>query len=178
MIVACGGCGKRYSFDETRLAGRKSASLRCPNCQTAIMVTAPDPGDQTSRLDVDALQVSRAERVPAGELSMPPERRLSLAVLQGQDNGRIFVIDRPRTVLGRGEADIVVNDSEVSRQHAAIEVHGGRIVIRDLGSTNGVFVNDVKISQMELENRGEFRIGGTRMMLIVTDVQSDPEAQG
>ena len=78
-------------------------------------------------------------------------------------------------VLGRGEADIVLNDTEVSRQHAAIEVHGARVVLRDLGSTNGIFVNEVKVSQSEIENRSEFRLGGTRLMLIMTDTSSDLE---
>ncbi len=178
MIVNCGGCAKKYKFDEAKLAGRQSVSLTCPNCQGSITVSAADPGDQTSRLDVDALQISRAEKIPGGDLAMPVRRRLSLAVLEGLDSGRIFTIDRPRTVVGRGEADIVINDSEISRQHAAIEVHGARVLVRDMGSTNGVFVNDVKVSQAELENRGEFRLGGTRLMLIVADQESDPEERG
>jgi len=178
MIVTCAACAKKYKFDEGKLAGRPSVSLTCPNCQTPITISAPEPGDQTSRLDVDALQISRAEKVPVGSLVMPTKRRLSLAVLEGQDSGRIFTIDRPRTVVGRGEADIVINDSEISRQHAAIEVHGARVVVKDLGSTNGVFVNDVKVSQAELENRAEFRLGGTRLMLIIADQESDPEGQG
>lgn len=178
MIVTCGACAKKYKFDEAKLAGRQSVSLTCPNCQGSITVSAADPGDQTSRLDVDALQISRAEKIPGGDLAMPVRRRLSLAVLEGLDSGRIFTIDRPRTVVGRGEADIVINDSEISRQHAAIEVHGARVLVRDMGSTNGVFVNDVKVSQAELENRGEFRLGGTRLMLIVADQESDPEERG
>jgi pSer/pThr/pTyr-binding forkhead associated (FHA) protein len=106
---------------------------------------------------------------------MPSDRRLSLAVLEGKDSGRIFLIDRPRMVLGRGESDIVLNDTEVSRQHACIEVHGARVVLKDLGSTNGTFLNEVKVSQGEIENRTEFRLGGTRLMLILTETQSDLE---
>lgn len=178
MIVSCGGCGKKYSFDVRKLGGRPSATVRCPNCRTTIAVTAADPGDQTTRLDVDANLLSRSARVPGGDLAMPPGRRISLAVLDGRDSGRIFQVDRPCVVLGRGEADIVINDSEVSRQHASIEVRGQRVVLRDLGSTNGTFVNEVKISQSEIDNRAEFRIGGTRLMLIMTDTESDLEALG
>jgi len=140
-----------------------------------ITVTAADPGDQTTRLDQDANLLSKSAKVPQGDLSMPSERRLSLAVLQGKDSGRIFLIDKPRMVLGRGEADIVLNDTEVSRQHASIEVHGSRVVLKDLGSTNGTFVNEVKVSQSEIENRAEFRLGGTRLMLILTEVKGDLE---
>lgn len=176
MIVTCGGCARRYNFDVAKLGGRPSARLRCPHCSSTITVTAvSDPGDQTMRLPEDANLLSKSAKVPQGDLSMPSERRLSLAVLEGKDSGRIFLLERPRMVLGRGEADIVLNDTEVSRQHACIEVHGARVVLKDLGSTNGTFVNDVKVSQSEIENRTEFRLGGTRLMLILTETQSDLE---
>jgi DNA-directed RNA polymerase subunit RPC12/RpoP len=175
VTVTCSGCSRRYNFDLAKLAGRSSARLRCPQCSTTITVKAADAGDQTTRLDQDANLLSKSSKVPQGDLSMPDDRRLSLAVLQGKDSGRIFLVDKTRMILGRGDADIVLNDTEVSRQHAAIEVHGARVVLKDLGSTNGIFVNDVKVSQSEIDNRAEFRLGGTRLMLIVTDVTSDLE---
>jgi len=175
VIVTCSGCSRRYNFDVAKLAGRPSARLRCPHCSTMISVAAADPGDQTTRLDQDANLLSKSSKVPHGDLSMPADRRLSLAVLQGKDSGRIFMVDKPRMTLGRGEADIVLNDTEVSRVHAAIEVRGARVVLKDLSSTNGIFVNDVKVSQSEIENRTEFRIGGTRLMLILTEAKSDLE---
>ena len=177
MIVTCTGCSRRYNFDPAKLAGRPSAKLRCPHCGTMITIAAADPGDLTTRLDQDANLLSKNSKVPQGDLSMPTDRRLSLAVLQGKDSGRIFLVDKPRMTLGR-EADIVLNDTEVSRQHAAIEVRGARVVLKDLGSTNGIFVNDVKVSQSEIENRAEFRLGGTRLMLIMTDTTADLETLG
>ncbi|MFQ5876853.1 MAG: FHA domain-containing protein [Acidobacteriota bacterium] len=176
MIVACGGCGKRYRFDEAKLGGRTSAVLRCPNCKGSIAVTGPARvGDQTTRLDADAAQLPASAKVPKGSLAMPPSRRISIAVLAGKESGRIFIMDRPQVTIGRSDADIVLDDPEVSRQHVALEVHGPRIVLRDLGSTNGTFVDDVKISQMEIQNRAEFRIGSTRLMLILIDTESDLE---
>ena len=176
MIVTCPGCGKRYNFDESRLAGRSSAKLKCPNCNAAISIAAPDPGDRTTRLDADASLLPKSSKVPGGDMAMPPGRRVSLAVLQGQDSGRIFPVDKPRVVLGRGDSDIVLNDAEVSRQHACIEIHGQRVVLKDLGSTNGTFMDDIKVTQAELENRAEFRVGGTRLMLIVADIRTEAEA--
>lgn len=175
MIVTCDGCSKRYRFDIAKLAGRPSATLRCPNCKGSITVSAEDPGDRTMRLEADANLLSRSAKVPGGEPFLPQGRRVSLAVLQGADSGRIFQVGRPRTVLGRGEADVVLNDNEVSRQHACLEIHGAKVVLKDLGSTNGTFVNDTKVSQCELENRGEFRVGGTRLMLILTEEEQDLE---
>ena len=49
-------------------------------------------------------------------------------------------------VLGRSrEADIVVDDANVSRKHAEIRPSGGSWTVRDLGSTNGVKVNGRRI---------------------------------
>jgi len=177
VIVTCGGCAKRYRFDVAKLQGRPSASLRCPGCGASITVSAPaDPGDRTTRIDADANQIPTSSKVPSGDLNLPLSRRLSLAVLQGKDSGRIFPVDKPLVVLGRADADVVLNDPEISRQHAAIEVHGGKVVLKDLGSTNGTFVNDVKITQTEIDNRAEFRVGGTVLMLIMTETEADLEA--
>ena len=80
--------------------------------------------------------------------------------------------------MGRADADIILDDGEVSRHHACLEIHGAKVVLRDLGSTNGTFINDTKITQTELENRAEFRLGGTRLMLILTDTESDMGTAG
>jgi pSer/pThr/pTyr-binding forkhead associated (FHA) protein len=176
MIVECGGCAKRYRFDEAKLQGRTSATLTCPNCKASISITAAaHPGDQTTRLAADADLIPSSSKVRGGDLVMPKARRISLAVLEGKDIGRIFTVDKPHVTIGRSDADIILEDHEVSRQHAAIEMHGPRAVLKDLGSTNGTFINEVKITQTEIENRGEFRVGGTRLMLILVDLESELE---
>jgi predicted Zn finger-like uncharacterized protein len=176
MIVECGGCTKRYRFDEAKLRGRTSATLKCPSCKATISIAAPvHPGEQTTRLSADADQIPSSAKVRGGDLVMPKARRISLAVLEGKDNGRIFTVDQPHVTIGRSDSDINLDDHEVSRQHAAIEIHGARAVLKDLGSTNGTFINEVKITQSEIENRGEFRVGGTRLMLILIDIENELE---
>jgi pSer/pThr/pTyr-binding forkhead associated (FHA) protein len=100
---------------------------------------------------------------------MPEGKRISLAVLQGADAGQIFPIEKPVFTMGRSEADLVLNDSEVSRLHAQIEIAGNAIVLKDLKSTNGTYVNEQRISVTPLEHQSEFRVGTTTLMLIVTD---------
>ena len=48
---------------------------------------------------------------------------------------------------------------------------GDRVILRDLNSTNGTYVNEQKISTTTLENHSEFRIGTTIFMLIITEVE-------
>lgn len=51
------------------------------------------------------------------------------------------------TTIGRGaDAGTVLGDPSVSRRHAVIEVHSGRLVVRDLNSSNGTYVNGRRIS--------------------------------
>lgn len=175
MIVVCTSCGRKYNLDASRLGGRPSIMVRCPNCKTSMEVKAgPPPGDQTTRLDADASLFPAHAKVPQGDLSMPSGMRVSLAVLQGKGAGTIFKVERPATVIGRVESDINLDDPEVSRQHARLEIQGTRVVLRDLGSTNGVFVNEVKVAEVELQDRSEFRVGGTHLMLILMDEETAP----
>lgn len=106
-----------------------------------------------------------------GLLELPKDKRFSLAVIQGAATGQIFQIGKTRSVIGRSGADINIDDPEASRQHAALEIIGETAILRDLGSTNGTFIDLERIEQHVLSNQQEFRIGGHVLMLIVTEVE-------
>jgi len=103
-----------------------------------------------------------------GKLKLPLGYRLSLACLAGPDSGKIFEIEKPRVTLGRANADITLNDAQCSRQHAAIEVMEDEVQLVDLGSTNGSFYGEKRVTRLDLENRTEFDIGATTLMFIKT----------
>lgn len=104
------------------------------------------------------------------EIGMPKNKKLSLALIGGSNPGSIYPIVKTVTIIGRGEVDVVIQDVESSRQHAQLELIADRVLLRDLNSTNGTFVNDNKISTADLDNHSEFRIGTTVFMLIITDM--------
>ena len=95
-------------------------------------------------------------------------------------NGRRRPVNPPGVVLGRGtDADIQINDPGVSRRHAEIrlmpEGPGGiRVVLVDLGSTNGTLVNGRRSTEAELVDGSTVRIGNTTMTLRLAD---EPIAQ-
>jgi predicted Zn finger-like uncharacterized protein len=102
---------------------------------------------------------------------LPKDKRFSLAVIQGPATGHIHPVLKARTVIGRSGADINIEDPEASRQHASLEILGDHAILRDLGSTNGTFVEADRIEQQVLNNQMEFRIGSHVLMFIVTDVE-------
>lgn len=109
--------------------------------------------------------------IKAGLVELPKDKRYSIAVLQGLSTGQIFPLTKVRTTLGRAGADITIDDAEASRVHAAVEILGEHAILRDLGSTNGTFVEMDRIEQHVLNNQNEFRIGSHVLMFIVTEVE-------
>jgi hypothetical protein len=109
----------------------------------------------------------------------PPPRRGHPQVML-EVNGRRRPVNPPGVVLGRGtDADIQINDPGVSRRHAEIrlmpEGPGGiRVVLVDLGSTNGTLVNGRRSTEAELVDGSTVRIGNTTMTLRLAD---EPMAQ-
>jgi len=94
-----------------------------------------------------------------------PDGVFVLVVTEGPERGRAFHLDatRPiRALVGTSPAcDVRLTDREVSRRHAGLERVGKALRITDLGSTNGTWVDRVKVVEAELQG-GEFvRIGST-----------------
>ncbi|MFQ6101872.1 MAG: FHA domain-containing protein [Anaerolineae bacterium] len=70
-----------------------------------------------------------------------------LVMSQGPQPGQTFMLEHDLLTLGRDPANsIVIDDPQVSRQHARIMRQGSLMVIEDLGSTNGTFVNGVRLT--------------------------------
>jgi len=66
---------------------------------------------------------------------------------------------------------VFVADAEVSKLHATISIIGGELVAQDLGSTNGIFVNNKRVRKSLLVNNDRLKIGTTVFM--VTAVTED-----
>lgn len=105
-------------------------------------------------------------------------------VLVKADGGQQEVPIRHATeVIGRhNDCRIRIPDASVSRQHCEISVKDGRVLLRDLGSSNGTFVNRKRVAQTELAaadllNIGKFvfvvRIDGRPEMIDSDDALED-----
>jgi pSer/pThr/pTyr-binding forkhead associated (FHA) protein len=65
---------------------------------------------------------------------------LTLEVVEGPDAGKVVEVEGP-VVIGREGADLLVQDTLVSRRHVRISPTPGGLTVEDLGSTNGTFLN-------------------------------------
>jgi serine/threonine-protein kinase len=88
--------------------------------------------------------------------------RVILDVLQGPRKGRSFVFDRHDTfIVGRSRfvQCPMPEDSALSRDHFLIEINPPRCEIRDLGSTNGTFVNERRVERVRLNSGDRIAAG-------------------
>lgn len=190
MIIECPKCRSKYQYDEERFERKPSKKIKCARCQNIFEIHNPafaEPDAEpvgaldrtfagnrdtrtTQKSPVDATEQSPLPPSKPDVLQLPAGKRLSLAILAGPDAGSVFRIEKPRITIGRSGADLTLNDSEASRQHAAIEVRDTTCKLTDLGSTNGTLFDGSKIDgAVELSDKAEFQVGATTLMLIVTD---------
>jgi two-component system NtrC family sensor kinase len=93
----------------------------------------------------------------------------SLFVIQGRDQGTRFRLEDATVTIGRGTTSAVqLHDTEVSREHVELRCHGGVVVVRDLGSSNGTYVNGKQIKEHELASGDQLQLG--RTLLLYTGV--------
>lgn len=89
----------------------------------------------------------------------------SLFVIQGRDQGRRFELESHVLRFGRESGnDVQLLDSEVSRQHAEFRRDGETITVVDLGSSNGIYVNDQPTQRHELRSGDRIQLGRTLMI--------------
>jgi hypothetical protein len=126
------------------------------------------PTETTSRKQRDAM----LSEAGLGEGGMPIGIRYSLAFLTGPQASTVRVIGTPVTVIGREEGDVIINDPEISRRHARIEIHAdGTAWLTDLDSTNGTCIDGKTIEgSVELLDRQEFSCGKSTFMLLIRTI--------
>jgi diguanylate cyclase (GGDEF)-like protein len=101
-----------------------------------------------------------------------------LVVISGPSFGEMYKLKGDRSVLGRGErTDIRVLDDGVSREHASIERDGGKVVLVDMGSTNGTFCNGTRVQRQDLTDGDKISIGATTILRFTYQDQVDEHYQ-
>ena len=103
----------------------------------------------------------------------PPKRAATatdacLVVIYGDDLGRRVPLGTRPTIIGRSSrCEVQVDQESVSRNHCKIAFTGKHYTVRDMGSTNGTYVNDELIDEIQLRDGDQVKVGRTILKFIV-----------
>jgi hypothetical protein len=143
----------------------KSTVLEIPPSPDATQVLTPLPDFARS---AGAPWLAGSSGAETSSLHLPIGKAVALSIIAGPSRGLVYSVGKPRVVIGRADADIVINDKEISRWHCAIEIKGDVIRLRDMDSTNGTYFSDERVRVAELKHLSEFRIGTSVVLVSVT----------
>ncbi|MGH3770319.1 MAG: glycogen accumulation regulator GarA [Pseudonocardiaceae bacterium] len=131
----------------------------------------PERGpEQTSIFRADFLsepESVESSMAPIAGVDALAEGSALLVVKRGPNAGSRFLLDRSTTSAGRHpESDIFLDDVTVSRRHAEFRREGGELVVVDVGSLNGTYVNREPVDTAVLANGDEVQIGKFRLVFL------------
>ncbi|HTJ43456.1 MAG TPA: GGDEF domain-containing protein [Kofleriaceae bacterium] len=90
----------------------------------------------------------------------PVAKEACLVVIYGLELGKKYNLNRPQIIIGRSsKADIQIDQEAVSRNHCKIINTGKAILLRDMGSTNGTYINDELIDEYVLRDGDYIKVG-------------------
>lgn len=173
MVVECAQCGAAELMDEESFGNRAKLEVECTKCGHISVVRAPSQTEAPDALPKRPREIQHTGLTTVVEVrtKLPEGKKVAVVAMKGPAKGAIFPITKPEVTLGRLEADLVIPDTQISAKHCTLEVRETSAVLRDLGSTNGIFVGGEKVKTALLEHLSEFRIGATTLMFTVTAME-------
>lgn len=97
-----------------------------------------------------------------------------LKVVGGKNDGREINISVPEFIIGRGEnAHLRPSSDLISRRHCALRINNGQLIIEDLGSRNGTYVNGEKLNGPHVAKSGDLlRVGRLQFNVLLDPVKA------
>jgi hypothetical protein len=133
---------------------RRSGDGAVPHAPVAVGPAASDP---------DATGLHRADEAVVLGAGMDGEPRLVVEHAAGHPDGIAYSLEHGAT-LGRGDVEIRLEDPFASTRHARIERQGSVLVLEDLGSTNGTYLNEEPLDGPRPLHHGDrIRIGDSEL---------------
>ncbi len=115
-------------------------------------------------------------RVTASPAPRDEAQRIYLMAIAGSNVGVVHKVAGTRAVLGRAaSAQIRVEDDGISREHAEIVIENGHVIVRDLSSTNGTFVNGARTASREVRDGDQVSVGNATFVLFTHGDGGDRE---
>ncbi|CAB4533401.1 MAG: FHA domain-containing protein [Actinobacteria bacterium] len=120
-----------------------------------------------NHLEEQLALLSSEDRAVVAEIQNSDGEKAMVLIARGSHKGSRFLITAEGASIGRSAASaIFLDDVTVSRTHATVEKSGKDFVLKDSGSLNGTYINNLSISEHTLVSGDEFQIGKFHLLFI------------
>ena len=111
--------------------------------------------------------LSSEDRAVVAEIQNSQGEKAMVLIARGSHKGSRFLITAEGASIGRSAAsEIFLDDVTVSRTHAIVVKNGKDFILKDSGSLNGTYINNLSISEHTLVSGDEFQIGKFHLLFI------------
>ena len=121
----------------------------------------------TNHLEEQLATLSDEDRAVAAEIQKSQGEKAMIIIARGPQKGSRFLITTEGVSIGRSaDSAVFLDDVTVSRSHARIEKSGNNFVLKDAGSLNGTYINNLSVTEHSLVSGDEFQIGKFHLLFI------------
>jgi predicted Zn finger-like uncharacterized protein len=174
IVVTCPHCLSQFRVKPE--PGRGTSFVKCASCAHVFVVTPdemskPSEGSHVKTAEflpeltfvepppTAAEPFTAVQTSPVAEIPDAAKKKGRQAVLVTGPHDEVVPLSRFQTTFGRRNADVLVDDPDVSRQHAVVERYDEKYLLKDLESTNGTYVNGQRVTVTFLEEGDVIRMG-------------------
>jgi len=101
---------------------------------------------------------------------------MKLEVVGGPQQGTVFTLEEGPCTIGRSMGnEVIIYDDKVSGRHASIARSAGKLILRDMNSTNGTFLNGLPVDAAVIKNNDQVRMGDTEMIFHCMEPQGSAD---
>lgn len=173
---------------------RKHASIKCEGLHIILTDLNSLNGTFVNDQRISTTLLKNGDTIKFGELvfefksaqivpeedtfiaKMPPE--VKLICQEGMEKGFEIKIEGETAQVGRDETNqIKLFHKSISRKHCRFSIREGRVLVTDLNSTNGTYVNDQQIQEQELRDNDEIRLGDLKFAILIKQPVIEEQTQ-
>jgi hypothetical protein len=111
--------------------------------------------------------LSPEDRAVIAEIQSSKGEKAMILIARGANKGSRFLITAEGATIGRSaSSSIFLDDVTVSRTHATISKQGNSFLLKDEGSLNGTYINNISVTEHALVSGDEFQIGKFHLLFV------------
>lgn len=135
---------------------------------TTLHLALREVTDSASQhLEEQLALLSPEDRAVVSEIQSSKGEKAMILIARGANKGSRFLVTSEGATIGRSStSSIFLDDVTVSRSHATISKSEGNFILRDAGSLNGTYINNISITEHALVSGDEFQIGKFHLLFV------------